>query len=156
MTRTAISSSQSDVHRLRHRHAASQPASLHGAVAASVSAAQQRRQTSARLAALTERLKAEVQSLKATLEMTAMLCRTERMGLWQHILPLRPGDVLEIHTGEPTALSDVRAWCELTGNELVGAEVRDSGTRLLIRKARPRPARTVAGGSAELPGRAAR
>jgi len=55
---------------------------------------------------------------------------------------IEPGEVLLLHTREPSVLADLPAWARLAGNDLV--DVADAGDgsgpwRLLIRRGRPAP-----------------
>lgn len=48
---------------------------------------------------------------------------------------LRPGDVLEIIATDPGTQTDIPAWCERTGNELVESQSDGNHYRYLVRKA---------------------
>lgn len=73
----------------------------------------------------------------------------------KHIDPLRPGQVLEVRSREPSVETDLPAWARLTGNPLLGVS-RDGNTlRFLIEKggakSEPLPAVPAAPASAPLP-----
>ncbi len=47
---------------------------------------------------------------------------------------LAPGEVLEVLATDPGTCTDIPAWCERTGNELLASERADSRFRYLLRK----------------------
>jgi 5-methyltetrahydropteroyltriglutamate--homocysteine methyltransferase len=50
----------------------------------------------------------------------------------QHIDPLRPGELLEFTSIEPSVEEDLPAWCRMTGNELVSVVRRDRQRSFLV------------------------
>jgi TusA-related sulfurtransferase len=47
---------------------------------------------------------------------------------------MNTGETLEVSATDPAFCEDVRAWCEMTGNQLLAMEQRDAGCRAIIRK----------------------
>jgi TusA-related sulfurtransferase len=47
---------------------------------------------------------------------------------------LKPGEVLEILADDEGIKSDMPAWCQATGNELISIEEENGKYRILIRK----------------------
>ncbi len=54
----------------------------------------------------------------------------------KHIDPLRPGELLEILSSEPSVDEDLPAWCRLTGNELVSHRKEGRRSSFLVCKGR--------------------
>ncbi|MGH8430702.1 MAG: sulfurtransferase TusA family protein [Solimonas sp.] len=62
-------------------------------------------------------------------------CGTVTPVIKQALLPLEPGQVLEVLTHDPATRAGVPAWCRLTGHELVHAQAEgEAHTRFYIRK----------------------
>jgi TusA-related sulfurtransferase len=67
-------------------------------------------------------------------------CGTVTPAIRQALLPLEPGQVLEVLTHDPATRAGVPAWCRLTGHELVHARAEgEAHTRFYIRKTARRP-----------------
>lgn len=62
----------------------------------------------------------------------------------RHIDPLRPGELLEILSAEPSVAEDLPAWCRLTGNELISTVVGEERRSFLVSKGAFDPARAAA------------
>lgn len=52
----------------------------------------------------------------------------------ERIKSLAPGEVLEVIADDIGIKQDMKAWCEATGNELVGIEEADGETRVYVKK----------------------
>lgn len=61
-------------------------------------------------------------------------CATLSGTLRRHIRALAPGQVLELRSTEPSAHTDVPAWCRLTGHALLAVEERGEVTVFFIRR----------------------
>lgn len=49
---------------------------------------------------------------------------------------MRPGELLAMLSDDPASDADMRSWCEITGNDLLGVS-REAGVyRFLVRKTR--------------------
>jgi NADPH-dependent 2,4-dienoyl-CoA reductase/sulfur reductase-like enzyme/peroxiredoxin family protein/rhodanese-related sulfurtransferase/TusA-related sulfurtransferase len=61
-------------------------------------------------------------------------CPGPIMQVFDRMKALQPGDVLEVAATDPAFLSDIRAWCERTGNQLLRAGRNGSQVEAAIRK----------------------
>ena len=52
----------------------------------------------------------------------------------ERIKSLAPGEVLEVIADDIGIKQDMKAWCEATGNELVGIEEADGETKVYVKK----------------------
>jgi TusA-related sulfurtransferase len=57
------------------------------------------------------------------LDLRGKECPFTVLELGKTVRGLARGDVLEIRVGRETAVDDIRAWCEGTGNEFLTSEV---------------------------------
>ncbi|MEM7305744.1 MAG: sulfurtransferase TusA family protein [Planctomycetota bacterium] len=63
----------------------------------------------------------------------------------KHIDPLRPGELLEILSAEPSVAEDLPSWCRLTGNELVSTHEDSERRSFLVSKGAFDPSRVGPG-----------
>ena len=56
------------------------------------------------------------------------------LGARAAIALMKHGEILGLLLTDPDSAADVPAWCRMTGNRLVGADVRHGVHRLLIQK----------------------
>ncbi|WP_148867322.1 FAD-dependent oxidoreductase [Thermosediminibacter litoriperuensis] len=68
------------------------------------------------------------------LDATGLQCPGPIVQVFQHMKTLKEGTILEVTATDPGFLSDIRSWCETTGNELLKAEKQGSVYVACIRK----------------------
>jgi len=56
------------------------------------------------------------------------------LGARAAIALMKDGEILGLLLTDPDSAADVPAWCRMTGNRLVGSDVRHGVHRLLIQK----------------------
>jgi tRNA 2-thiouridine synthesizing protein A len=61
-------------------------------------------------------------------------CGDLTMALLKAIRPLAPGTVMEVRALDPGAPIDIRAWCRLSGHELLTGPCGPDQARYAIRK----------------------
>jgi TusA-related sulfurtransferase len=75
----------------------------------------------------------------ATLDADGLTCGSLEPLIAQHLRPLAPGDVLEVHSDRAEAADGIRAWVSLTGHTLVKIQTASSRrTTYFIRKKTPK------------------
>ncbi|KUK31039.1 MAG: Sulfurtransferase [Thermoanaerobacterales bacterium 50_218] len=70
------------------------------------------------------------------LDATGLQCPGPIVQVFQQIKTLKEGTILEVTATDPGFLSDIRSWCETTGNELLKAEKQGNVFIARIRKGR--------------------
>ncbi|HEY3118581.1 MAG TPA: hypothetical protein VGK54_17700 [Chloroflexota bacterium] len=75
-----------------------------------------------------------VRSAGSSFALAAALARIDDWGIWQWLLPLDPGETVELVVASAQAAADLEIWCDLSGNELIRAAVEGHSTRLVLRK----------------------
>ncbi len=73
-------------------------------------------------------------TVTVTIDARGQSCPGPLVSLARALKDAAPGDVLELLATDPGSRSDVPAWAELTGNELLEASERDGEFRYLVRK----------------------
>ncbi len=73
-------------------------------------------------------------TITVTIDARGQSCPGPLVSLARALKDAAPGDVLELLATDPGSRSDVPAWAELTGNELLEASERDGEFRYLVRK----------------------
>jgi NADPH-dependent 2,4-dienoyl-CoA reductase/sulfur reductase-like enzyme/peroxiredoxin family protein/TusA-related sulfurtransferase/rhodanese-related sulfurtransferase len=61
-------------------------------------------------------------SAKVTLDACGLQCPGPIVQVFKRIQTMQAGEMLEVKATDPGFMSDIRSWCETTGNELVRAE----------------------------------
>lgn len=64
----------------------------------------------------------------------ALACPGPLVAISKTMRMMNTGETLEVSATDPAFCEDVRAWCEMTGNQLLAMEQRDAGCRAIIRK----------------------
>lgn len=71
----------------------------------------------------------------ASLDAVGLLCPLPVLKARKRLKAMQPGQVLRLLASDPAALIDVPHFCKESGNELLGVEEMDEGTRAyLIRR----------------------
>jgi TusA-related sulfurtransferase len=70
----------------------------------------------------------------ATLDCLGLYCPMPIIGTTDKIRELEIGQVLEVLSDDKGIKTDMPAWCESTGNELVGIEEKDGEYKVYVRK----------------------
>lgn len=68
------------------------------------------------------------------LDATGLKCPIPVLRARKAMKPLSIGDVLEIHTTDPSALMDFKNFCETTGHEFLSSEERDDDVLVMMVK----------------------
>jgi tRNA 2-thiouridine synthesizing protein A len=68
-------------------------------------------------------------------ESVGQMCPMPILMMAKNMKKMEPGQVLEIHADDEGAHADVPAWCDQTGNELLGTEDGDGYTSYFVKKA---------------------
>jgi peroxiredoxin family protein/TusA-related sulfurtransferase len=74
-------------------------------------------------------------------------CPGPIMKVSEGIKSIREGECLKVRATDPAFASDIRIWCERTGNPLLGVEREGSTYSVTIRKGTAAPAAPAAGGN---------
>ncbi|QEY34977.1 pyridine nucleotide-disulfide oxidoreductase [Caproiciproducens galactitolivorans] len=74
-------------------------------------------------------------------------CPGPIMKVSEGIKSIREGECLKVRATDPAFASDIRIWCERTGNPLLGVEREGSTYSVTIRKGDAAPAASAAGGN---------
>ncbi|MFA9461258.1 sulfurtransferase TusA family protein [Thiohalorhabdus methylotrophus] len=61
-------------------------------------------------------------------------CPTHIKFLVAKLRELAPGETVELLTGDPTVLDDVRTWLQRTGHEFLGSTRGEEGIRIFVAK----------------------
>lgn len=69
-----------------------------------------------------------------TTDIVFMMCPMHLLKLEEKIKDLEPGQILEIMTDYDSALEDIPAWCEKTGNEFLGIDETPEYYKFYIKK----------------------
>ncbi|MEE9201137.1 MAG: sulfurtransferase TusA family protein [Candidatus Brocadiales bacterium] len=69
-----------------------------------------------------------------TLDCYGLLCPMPIVKTAEKIKELRPGEILEIIATDDGIKADIKAWCQTTGNVLLGIEETDGEYRAYVRK----------------------
>jgi len=69
-----------------------------------------------------------------TLDCIGLYCPMPIVKTAKAIEKMKPGEVLEVVSDDRGIKSDMPAWCEKTGNELLGIEEVDDEIRVFVRK----------------------
>jgi tRNA 2-thiouridine synthesizing protein A len=75
------------------------------------------------------------QTIARTLDLQGLSCPLPIAKTAQAIRTLESGDLVAALATDPGSVPDFTAWCETTGNELVGHTAVDGVYRFVIRKA---------------------
>lgn len=80
----------------------------------------------------------DVAATRETVKLDAcgLQCPGPIVQVFQKMKTLTDGDILEVTATDPGFVSDIRSWCETTGNELLKAEKQDQMFVACIRKGR--------------------
>ena len=70
-----------------------------------------------------------------TLDCYGLLCPMPIFKTAEKMKELQPGQVLEIIATDAGMKADIKAWCETTGNELLGLEESDGEYKAYVKKA---------------------
>lgn len=70
-----------------------------------------------------------------TLDTLGRRCPAPIIELARHIGDVAPGEVVAVLSDDAAAALDVPAWCDLRGQEYLGAEDRPTGTAYFVRRA---------------------
>ena len=70
----------------------------------------------------------------ATLDCTGLYCPVPIIETTDKIRELEIGQVLEVLADDKGIRTDMPAWCESTGNELLGIEEEDGEYKVYVRK----------------------
>jgi TusA-related sulfurtransferase len=70
-----------------------------------------------------------------TLDCYGLLCPMPIFKTAEKMKELQPGQVLEIIATDGGMKADIKAWCETTGNELLGLEESDGEYKAYVKKA---------------------
>ena len=71
-----------------------------------------------------------------TVDARAMACPGPLLEAKKGIGLVKPGEVLEIWSGDPNTKNDMPRWCQKVGHEFLGAVIADGYDRLFIRRGR--------------------
>lgn len=69
-----------------------------------------------------------------SLDCIGLYCPMPIVKTAERIKSLAPGEVLEVIADDIGIKQDMKAWCEATGNELVGIEEADGETKVYVKK----------------------
>ncbi|MFQ5956859.1 MAG: sulfurtransferase TusA family protein [Candidatus Brocadiales bacterium] len=69
-----------------------------------------------------------------TLDCYGLLCPMPIFKTTEKIKDLQPGEVLEVIATDEGIKADIKAWCQTTGNELLGIEEADGEYRAYVKK----------------------
>ncbi len=69
-----------------------------------------------------------------TLDCYGLLCPMPIVKTAEKIKELGPGEILEIIATDDGIKADIKAWCQTTGNVLLGIEETDGEYRAYVRK----------------------
>lgn len=72
--------------------------------------------------------------VRLTLDTLGRRCPAPIIELARHLGEVEPGEVLAVLSDDAAAALDVPAWCELRGQEYLGAEQRPVGTAYFVRR----------------------
>ncbi|WP_210367222.1 CoA-disulfide reductase [Bacillus sp. REN3] len=90
-------------------------------------------------------------AVTTTLDACGLSCPGPIMKVYKTIGEMKEGEVLEVHATDPGFTKDIKAWCEKTGNRLVGSKFEDKKFKAQIqKKSADAPVNTVAA-PAEVP-----
>jgi TusA-related sulfurtransferase len=71
---------------------------------------------------------------RLTLDTLGRRCPAPIIELARHIGDVEPGEVVAVLSDDAAAALDVPAWCELRGQQYLGAEQRPVGTAYFVRR----------------------
>ena len=71
---------------------------------------------------------------KESLDCVGLYCPMPIVQTAAAISQLKPGDVLEVIADDKGIVKDMPAWCDATGNELLGIEENDGEYKVYVRK----------------------
>lgn len=74
-------------------------------------------------------------NIQSKLNLEHLLCPKTLVKLNQAIKDIPVGTIIEAFATDTAVLTDIPAWCEVTGNELVKMERLDKVVRFLVRRA---------------------
>ncbi len=69
-----------------------------------------------------------------TLDCYGLLCPMPIFKATEKIKELQPGEVLEVIATDEGIKADIKAWCQTTGNELLGIEEAGGEYRAYVKK----------------------
>ena len=69
------------------------------------------------------------------LDVKGLKCPLPVLRARKALKPLEPGDLLEVHATDPSAVQDFASFCETTGHELLASEEAEGVFVFKIRKA---------------------
>lgn len=73
-------------------------------------------------------------TVEMNFDLTGLKCPMPIVALNRHIKSLTPGDTMVVVADDPAFCFDVRAWCDMTGNELVQQDSNGNRLQVVIRK----------------------
>jgi tRNA 2-thiouridine synthesizing protein A len=71
---------------------------------------------------------------KESLDCVGLYCPMPIVQTAAKIKQLNPGDVLEVVSDDKGIVKDMPAWCDATGNELLGIEEADGEYKVYVKK----------------------
>ena len=71
---------------------------------------------------------------KESLDCVGLYCPMPIVQTAAAIKQLKPGDVLEVIADDKGIVKDMPAWCDATGNELLGIEENDGEYKVYVKK----------------------
>ena len=71
---------------------------------------------------------------KESLDCVGLYCPMPIVQTAAAIKQLKPGDVLEVIADDKGIVKDMPAWCDATGNELLGIEENEGEYKVYVRK----------------------
>jgi tRNA 2-thiouridine synthesizing protein A len=71
---------------------------------------------------------------KESLDCVGLYCPMPIVQTAAAIKQLQPGDVLEVVADDKGIVKDMPAWCDATGNELLGIEESDGEYKVYVKK----------------------
>jgi TusA-related sulfurtransferase len=69
-----------------------------------------------------------------TVDSRGRRCPQPVIDLARAFVDIAPGDVIAVLADDPAAATDIPAWCRLRGQDYLGAEPLENGTRYLVRR----------------------
>ena len=81
-----------------------------------------------------EAIPATPPAVKTTLDACGLSCPGPIMKVYKTIGEMTDGEVLEVHATDPGFTKDIKAWCDKTGNRLVGTKFEDRKFKAQIMK----------------------
>ena len=74
---------------------------------------------------------------RVKIDACGLQCPGPIVQVFEMMKKLKNGDLLEVSATDPGFVSDIKSWCENTGNQLLKVEKKGDNIEALIRKGRP-------------------